>query len=101
MYLNRRVFVMINLSPQCNAFSRALKIKKLKAPLFPVPGTTNDWCTRKKVLAPCGGKFFPFTKKKKKKKKLRRVLTCDEAIKKSQKLFPLAGMAKNLTKQSA
>ena len=37
----------INLSPQCRAFSRALKIEKLKAPLFPGPigtETTNDWC---------------------------------------------------------
>ena len=25
----------INLSPQCRAFSRALKTEKLKAPLFP------------------------------------------------------------------
>ena len=38
----------INLSPQCRAFSRALKTEKLKAPLFPGPvgtGTTNDWMT--------------------------------------------------------
>ena len=37
----------INLSPQCRAFSRALKTEKLKAPLFPGPvgaGTTKDWC---------------------------------------------------------
>ena len=36
----------INVSPQCRAFSRALKTEKLKAPLFPGPGagTTNDWC---------------------------------------------------------
>ena len=37
----------INLSPQCRAFSRALKTEKLKAPLFPDPvgaGTTNCWC---------------------------------------------------------
>ena len=36
-----------NLARQCRAFSRALKIKKLKAPLFRGPegaGTTNDWC---------------------------------------------------------
>ena len=35
----------INLSPQCRAFSRALKTEKLKAPLFPGPVravTTND-----------------------------------------------------------
>ena len=38
----------INLAPQCRAFSRALKVEKLKAPLFPDPrgaGDTNDWCT--------------------------------------------------------
>ena len=32
----------------CRAFSRALKIEKLKAPLFPGPGgagDANDWCT--------------------------------------------------------
>ena len=37
----------INLSPQCRAFSRALKTEKLKAPLFPGSvgaGTTNEWC---------------------------------------------------------
>ena len=37
----------INLSPQCRAFSRALKLEILKASLFPGPvgaGTTNDWC---------------------------------------------------------
>ena len=36
-----------NLALQCRAFSRALKIKKLKAPLFRGPkgaGATNDWC---------------------------------------------------------
>ena len=36
-----------NLTPQCRAFSRALKIQKLKAPLLPGPkgtGDTNDWC---------------------------------------------------------
>ena len=36
-----------NLARQCRAFSRALKIEKLKAPLFPGPegaGATNDWC---------------------------------------------------------
>ena len=33
--------------PQCRAFSRALEIEKLKAPLFRGPeggGDTNDWC---------------------------------------------------------
>ena len=37
----------INLARQCRAFSRALKIEKLKAPLFRAPegaGATNDWC---------------------------------------------------------
>ena len=36
-----------NLARQCRAFSRALKIEKLQAPLFRGPqgaGTTNDWC---------------------------------------------------------
>ena len=36
-----------NLVRQCGAFSRALKIEKLKAPLFRGPegaGATNDWC---------------------------------------------------------
>ena len=36
-----------NLARQCRAFSRALKIEKLKAPLFRGPegaGVTNDWC---------------------------------------------------------
>ena len=36
-----------DLARQCRAFSRALKIEKLKAPLFPGPkraGDTNDWC---------------------------------------------------------
>ena len=38
-----------NLARQCRAFSRALKIEKLKAPLFRGPegaGATNDWCIR-------------------------------------------------------
>ena len=36
-----------NVAPQCRAFSRALEIEKLKAPLFRGPkgaGDTNDWC---------------------------------------------------------
>ena len=45
----------INLSPQCRAFSRALRTEKLKAPLFPGPigaWTTNDWCiTHSKEIA--------------------------------------------------
>ena len=35
------------LAQHCPAFSRALKIEKLKAPLFPGPGgagDANDWC---------------------------------------------------------
>ena len=35
------------LARQCRAFTRALKIEKLKAPLFPGPrgaGDANDWC---------------------------------------------------------
>ena len=35
------------LARQCRAFSRALKIEKLKAPLFPGPGGAGDaidWC---------------------------------------------------------
>ena len=42
----------INLSPQCRAFSRALKTEKLKVPLFPGPvraGTTNDWCIKTNI----------------------------------------------------
>ena len=40
----------INLSPQCRAFSRALKTEKLKVPLFPGPlgaGTTKVWRIRR------------------------------------------------------
>ena len=36
-----------SLAPECRAFSRALKIEKLKAPLIPGPEgavNTNDWC---------------------------------------------------------
>ena len=38
------------LARQCRAFSRALKIEKLKAPLFPGPGgagDANDWCIKR------------------------------------------------------
>ena len=38
-----------NFARQCRAFSRALKIEKLKAPLFRGPegaGATNDWCIK-------------------------------------------------------
>ena len=34
---------------QCRAFSQALKIEKLKAPLYPGPGgagDANDWCIK-------------------------------------------------------
>ena len=37
----------INLARQCRVFSSALKIEKLKAPLFRGPegtGASNDWC---------------------------------------------------------
>ena len=37
------------LAPECRAFSGALKIEKLKAPLIPGPEgavDTNDWCIR-------------------------------------------------------
>ena len=36
-----------SLAPECRAFSEALKIEKLKAPLIPGPEEsvdTNDWC---------------------------------------------------------
>ena len=36
-----------SLAPECRAYSRALKIEKLKAPLIPGPEgavDTNDWC---------------------------------------------------------
>ena len=36
-----------SLAPECRAFSGALKIEKLKAPLIPDPEgavDTNDWC---------------------------------------------------------
>ena len=42
-----------NVAPQCRAFSRALEIEKLKAPLFRGPeraGDTNDWCIIKDAL---------------------------------------------------
>ena len=41
-----RDFTII-LAPECRAFSGALKIEKLKAPLIPDPEgavDTNDWC---------------------------------------------------------
>ena len=42
----RRAFTT-NVAPQSRAFSRALEIEKLKAPLFRGPegaGDTNNWC---------------------------------------------------------
>ena len=41
-----------NLARQCRAFSRALKIEKLKTPLLRGPkgaGATNDWCINNSV----------------------------------------------------
>ena len=41
------------LAPDCRAFSGALKIEKLKAPLVPGPKgavDTNDWCVRTALL---------------------------------------------------
>ena len=38
-----------NVAPQCRAFSTALEIETLKAPLFRGPEgarDTNDWCTK-------------------------------------------------------
>ena len=38
-----------SLAPECRAFSGALKIEKLKAPLIPGPEgavDTNDWCIK-------------------------------------------------------
>ena len=43
-----------NLAPPCRASSRALKIEKLKAPLFRGPegtGDTNDWCIKMVVVS--------------------------------------------------
>ena len=40
------------LARQCRAFIRALKIEKLKAPLFPGPGGAGDaidWCIMEKI----------------------------------------------------
>ena len=53
----RRAFTT-NVTPQCRAFSRALEIEKLKAPLFCGPGggggDTNDWCITFSVLKTVG-----------------------------------------------
>ena len=41
-----------SLAPECRAFSRALKIEQLKAPLIPGPEgavDTNDWCITTEV----------------------------------------------------
>ena len=48
-----------NLVRQCGAFSRALKIEKLKAPLFRGPegaGATNDWCIM--LICICNKLYF-------------------------------------------
>ena len=40
---------IINMSPQCIAFSSDLQTEKLKAPLFPITvgaGVSNDWCIK-------------------------------------------------------
>ena len=52
-----------NLARQCRAFSRALKIEKLKAPLFRGPegaGATNDWCITLDSRGICGSNFVLF-----------------------------------------
>ena len=44
-----------SLAPECRAFSGALKIEKLKAPLIPGPEgaeDTNDWCIRVSGCSP-------------------------------------------------
>ena len=46
-----------NLARQCRAFSKALKIEKLKAPLIRGPkgaGATNDWCIKRYI---CNERF--------------------------------------------
>ena len=51
------------LAPECRAFSGALKIEKLKAPLIPDPeGTvdTNDWCIRCKLRVTFVWRCFRF-----------------------------------------
>ena len=45
-----------NVAPQCRAFSRALEIEKLKAPLFRGPegaGDSNDWCITLSMMVQC------------------------------------------------
>ena len=54
----RTKFASYILARQCRAFSRALKIEKLKAPLFRGPkgaGATNDWCIILKCTIINGG----------------------------------------------
>ena len=44
------------LAPECRAFSGALKIEKLKAPLIPGPEgavDTNDWCINEDLKFLC------------------------------------------------
>ena len=55
-----------HLARQCRAFSRDLKIEKLKAAIFPGPRgvvDTNEWCTWMKVFSTDTefsiGKIFP------------------------------------------
>lgn len=59
-----------NLDPQCRAFSGALKVGKLKVPLFPGPEGTvdsNDWCIIVKMgftgVTPCIPYFHTFALK--------------------------------------
>ena len=42
-----------NLAPECRAFSSALKIEKIKGPLFRGhigAGDTNDWCINTNIM---------------------------------------------------
>ena len=50
------------LARQCRAFSRALKIEKLKSPLFPSPGgagDANDWCIMLLALSQVRSRAYP------------------------------------------
>ena len=50
-------------APECRAFSGALKIEKLKAPLIPGPDgavETNDWCIKYGCFLICGCKDIDF-----------------------------------------
>ena len=51
------------LARQCRAFTRALKIEKLKAPLFPGPGgagDANDWCINLNIWEKCPQFYVSF-----------------------------------------